>query len=76
MAYHQVFNPNNVYTKDVLKDLAAFCRAHESCFHPNENVANMLKGRREVWLRIQQYLNMTDQELYEFHKIRSKEDGN
>lgn len=43
----------------VLEDLAKFCRANETCFHPNSRVNAALEGRREVWLRIQTMLNLT-----------------
>ncbi|NBN62056.1 Bbp19 family protein [Pannonibacter tanglangensis] len=48
----------------VLRDLAKFCRAHESTFHPDARIAAVLEGRREVWLRIQEHLQLTDEELY------------
>jgi len=69
-AYHQVFNPENVYTQLVLEDLAKFCRANESTFHPNSDIARQLDGRREVWLRIQQHLNLTTDELFELYGQR------
>ena len=43
----------------VLADLARFCRANESTFHPDPRVHAVLEGRREVWLRIQKYLRLT-----------------
>ena len=56
----------------VLKDLARFCRAHESTFHPtNEKVADNLAGRREVWLRIQEHLNLTPDQLWELYAGRT-----
>jgi hypothetical protein len=53
--------------RKVLLDLARFCRAHESTFHENERLSNQLDGRREVWLRIQQHMNMTDEDLWELY---------
>lgn len=50
--------------KDVLADLARFCRANESTFHPDERASVLLQGRHEVWLRIQQHLQLTDDELW------------
>lgn len=58
MAYHHVFNPESVFTKRVLKDLARFCRAHEPTFHEDPRVHAALEGRREVWLRIEKHLNL------------------
>lgn len=53
----------------VLADLARFCRANESTFHPDERPHLLLEGRREVWLRIQQHLNLTDNELAAIYRL-------
>lgn len=53
--------------KDVLADLAKFCRATESTFHPDPRVAATLDGRREVFLRIQQHLQLDVETLYELY---------
>ncbi len=77
-AYNRVFDPKNQYTRTVLFDLAKFCRAHETCFHPDVRVHANLEGRREVWLRIQEYLQLSEDEIYELHKIKEikePEDG-
>lgn len=58
----------------VLADLARFCRAHESTFHDNERVQSKLDGRREVWLRIANHLNMSPTELWELYSGRTAED--
>lgn len=50
---------------EVLIDLAKFCRASESCVVPGEHDASLvLEGRREVWLRIQQHLNLNSAQLF------------
>lgn len=49
----------------VLADLAKFCRARETTFHPDPRVAALQEGRREVWIRIQDHLNLSPEELYE-----------
>jgi hypothetical protein len=49
--------------QEVLIDLATFCRANESTFHEDARKAAMLDGRREVWLRIQNHLHLTAEEL-------------
>lgn len=69
-AYNRVFDPASQFTKPVLKDLAQFCRAHRSTFHPDPRVHAMLEGRREVWLRIAQHLNLTEDEIYSLHVIK------
>lgn len=68
-AYHRTFEGTGVDGKAVLTDLANFCRAHQSTFDQNPAVANRLDGRREVWLRIQQHLNLTDAQLWELFRI-------
>lgn len=47
----------------VLHDLAQFCRANETCWHPDPRIHAALEGRREVWLRIQQHLNLSPDQL-------------
>lgn len=51
----------------VLMDLAQFCRAGKSTFHPDPHVAAKLDGRREVWLRIADHLNMSVDDLYRIY---------
>ncbi len=46
-----------------MKDLAKFCRANESCFHPDPRIHAALEGRREVWLRIQNHIHLSPHEL-------------
>lgn len=53
------------FAEEVLADLAKFCRANESTFHPDARVHAVAEGRREVWLRIQQHLQMSDEELWQ-----------
>ena len=48
----------------VLVDLAKFCRAGASTFDPDPRIHAVLEGRREVWLRIQNHLNLTPDQLY------------
>ena len=63
-AYTQVFNPESVFARAVLKDLAKFCRANKSTFHKDDRVHAVLEGRREVWLRIEQHLKLSPDELW------------
>lgn len=68
-AYCRLFKNESPDAKLVLTDLAHFCRAHDSTFHPDERTQALLEGRREVWLRIQRHLNLTEEELWSiFHK--------
>ena len=50
--------------QNVLIDLARFCRANETCFHPDPRMHAVAEGRREVWLRIQNHLNLSTEQLY------------
>jgi hypothetical protein len=48
----------------VLDDLTPFCRARETCVVPGDRDRTfVLEGRREVFLRIEDYLNLTPEEL-------------
>lgn len=51
--------------REVLRDLAKFCRANQSTFHADARAAAALDGRREVYLRILQHLKLTPEELYD-----------
>lgn len=61
-AYQRTFK--GPLAESVLADLMRFCRAHDSTFHPDPRLAANLDGRREVWLRIQQHLRLSPEELY------------
>lgn len=65
MAYNLVFRRDQPADQQVLIDLAKFCRANESCVVPGDRDRTlMLEGRREVWLRIQHHLGLTDDQLF------------
>lgn len=64
-AYALTFAGDQGHVRSVLKDLAKFCRAHESTFHPDPRSHAVLEGRREVWLRIQQHLQLSDDQLWQ-----------
>ena len=67
LAYQRVFDKDLPYAPYVLQDLAKFCRAHETTFSSDERVHAILEGRREVWLRIQTHLNLTQEQLWELY---------
>lgn len=71
-AYQAVFAPG-VMADIVLADLAAFCRANESTFHPTDAVAHRLDGRREVWLRLQHHLKLSSDDLMRIYATKLKE---
>lgn len=66
-AYCQVFGgPSG---QMVLADLAKFCRADRSCLDEGADprMHAVYEGRREVWLRIQQHLRLTPEELFQLY---------
>lgn len=65
MAYVQTFLPENVWAKAVIEDLKRFCRAELSTFHPDARMHAVIEGRREVWLRISDHINLSPEELQE-----------
>lgn len=75
IAYGRLFDEKSPFTKTVLEDLAKFCRASESCFHIDPRAHALLEGRREVWLRIQEFLTMNADQLLEKH-LKPGEDSN
>lgn len=48
----------NEMAKLVLEDLEKFCRAKESTFHVEPRAHALLEGRREVFLRLQDHLEL------------------
>lgn len=67
MSYIQVFKRDGIYHNEVMADLAKFCRAVEPTFHVDPRVHARLEGRREVFLRITQHLNLSAEELYNLY---------
>jgi len=62
-AYQITFNKESVHAQRVIKDLAKFCRANSTTFHPDARMHAVLEGRRETFLRIQQFIQLTPEEL-------------
>ncbi len=69
-AYRMVFKGPNADV--VLKDLALFCRAHETTFTADERTHALLEGRREVWLKIQNQLQLTPDQLWKLYQGRQQ----
>lgn len=73
-AYRVLFQPggqSTVAAELVLEDLRSFCRATKSTVVVNpitgavdERATFIAEGRREVFLRITQHLNISDADLY------------
>lgn len=70
-AYRAIFD--TPAGREVLVDLARFCRAHESTFNPEARISAQLDGRREVWLRIAQHLNLDPDTLWALYNERMKQ---
>ena len=68
-SYKQTFS--GPVAEEVLRDMARFCRANTSTFHEDARLHAVAEGRREVWLRIQQHLNLSPAELW---RLTSGED--
>lgn len=56
---------------EVLIDLAKFCRAIEPCWHDDPRRHALLEGRREVFLRMTDHLNLTGEQLYQLYAGRN-----
>ncbi len=55
----------------VLADLRRFCCATRSTYRPGDPAAQQhLEGRREVWLRIAGYLNLTERQIWQLTEER------
>lgn len=68
LAYAEVFSVGGT-SQDaidfVMKDLARFCRAYELTFNAqSQKMQDLGEGRREVFLRIMQFTQLTHEELY------------
>lgn len=62
-AYQLTFQTHQPANMEVLADLIRFCRGHESTFHADPRISANLDGRREVLLRIQNYLGLSEEQL-------------
>lgn len=65
MAYQRALDNEND-GKVILEDLKNFCYANKPTFSiddPTGRIQAYREGRREVWLRIQAHLNLTDTEI-------------
>lgn len=63
--YQAVLTSESPVVKELLTDLAEFCRASESTFDADPRIHAFLEGRREVFLYITEFLNLSSQQLWE-----------
>ena len=67
-AFERTFNPRyNPHSYTVLAVLAKLCRADESTFHTNPRAHAMQEGQRHVWLTIQNYSNLSEEQLWDIY---------
>jgi hypothetical protein len=71
LAYQRLFLGHGTDTDTVLQDLAKFCRASETTFNPDPRLSDVLIGRREVFIRISQHLNLTHEQLWDLYGNKS-----
>ena len=73
LAYVQIFS--GPVGEKVLADLAKFCRAHETTFNADARAHAVAEGRREVWLRVQRNLQLTDEQIWGLYGLADQEPG-
>lgn len=74
-SYRAVFAPDGVIDRDrevVLADLRDFGFANKPTFHADPHVAAERQGRRAMWLRISQHLNLDEERV---QKLVELDDG-
>lgn len=67
--YHLCFN--SPAGQVVLQDLAKFCRAAETCYNDDPRKHAVLEGRREVFIRISDHLNLSSEQIYGLYAGRN-----
>ena len=63
-AYRRLFDLESQDAQIVLADLDRCCRATQTTVTPDDRASLVLEGRREVWLRLQQHLQMDEESLW------------
>ncbi len=66
LIYHRTFDTE--MGKEVLNDLAIFCHANDSTYRATERETMIQEGKRQVWLRIQNFLQLSDRQLWQIKK--------
>lgn len=64
-AYVHTFKHDSKFASDVLADLAKFCRGNQTTYHSDQRMNDVLQGRREVFLRICEHLDLDERTLFE-----------
>lgn len=63
-----------LHAKRVMVELRQFCRADQSTFDPDARIHALREGRREVLLKIQQYMNLSDIDLMKLQDPDERKD--
>jgi len=74
-AYAATFQKGSPETEMVLADLKRFCHADTPCWAEDPREHAMREGRREVWLRIQQHLKLTDADIDRLTDVLRSQDS-
>lgn len=69
-AYRRLFGLESQDAQVVLNDLAKFCRANQTTVTKDDRASLVLEGRREVWLRLQQHLQLDEETLWRLYDGR------
>lgn len=70
--FNLTFSKTNPADVRVLARLARFCRADESCVIPGDRDKTLLlEGRREVWLLINHFIELSPEQLLALLDARS-----
>lgn len=65
-----------IYANDALRRyLMTFCRANESCFHPDPRLHAVAEGRREVWLLFQTFHDHSIEDLLKIYPPKEGDDN-
>lgn len=71
-AYNATFRPNGEIPRHIeiaLADLRDYCRAERSTFDLDPRVSDNFQGRRDVWLRLNRFLNLDDAEVHRLVEV-------
>lgn len=74
-SYRAVFMPDGAIDRDreiVLADLRDFGFANKSTFDADPFVAGRRQGRREMWLRISQHLNLDEERVQKLVELEDE----
>ena len=70
-SYQATFNSPE--GKEVLKDLVVFCGQNKSSYSQNPHEMAFREGRREVWLRIQAHMKISDDDIWKLFEQEKEE---